>query len=141
MIETADRDYIEGILFHPSVWPWWQDDDAPDWRPPIGPNVIWLRPEEGGALFMIYPHFPRLWEAHSAVLPEYRTNTTRYYREGIQWVRDNTICTHLVGMIPTGNPRASAAVRAAGFKQEGLFTKAKMQRGKLRDIAVYGLEI
>jgi hypothetical protein len=137
-----DADYIKSILKHPSIWPFAMDDavDKDTWEPPLAAINHWLMPDGGGALFLTYPHDATLWEAHSAVLPERRTQTVELYRQAFEYVRQNTSCKCLIGKIASGNYRARRAAEAAGMKFIGTLPKACRRRG-LRDVSLYALEI
>jgi RimJ/RimL family protein N-acetyltransferase len=142
VIRTFDAEYIHAILKHPAIWPWAMDDglDRETWCAPINSVNHWLRPQEGGALFLTYAQDPLVWEAHSAVLPEHRAKTVEFYKWAFDYVRHNTPCKCLIGKIAEGNYRAKRAAEAAGMKFIGTLPKACQRRG-LRDVAIYALEI
>lgn len=125
---------------HPAIWPHVTDDDsAPQelWKPVLARPVHWLMSDDGGALFMTYPMQPRIWEAHSQVMPEFRRNTVSYYLAAFDYLKQNTICARLLGLIPAGNYRAKRAAEAAGMKPTTTLAQCCMKGGRLIDMTMY----
>ena len=144
MRRIHDAELIEAFMKHPAIWPHVTDDDSTpidQWRPVIAPQVYWLLSDDGGALFWTYPLQPRLWEAHSQVLPEFRHNTVSYYRAAFDFLKQNTICARLLGLIPAGNYRAKRAAEAAGMKAAHTLARCFKKRGRLIDMTMYEVEI
>ena len=144
MKRIHDAGLVERFIKHPAIWPFVTDDDCgqiEDWKPVMAPHVHWLLSDDGGALFMVYPLQMRLWEAHSHVLPEFRTNTVGYYRAGMEYLKHNTQCARLLGFIPSGNYRAKRAAEAAGMKKAAVLARCCMKGGRLIDMTMYEAEI
>lgn len=142
MRRIADAGFIEAFCRHPAIWPHLVDDDTPEgWKPPIAPHIHWLLSDDGGALFMTYAVQPRLWDGHGQVLPEFRKNTTRYYREAFEYLKQNTPCARLIGLIPAGNYRAKRAAEAAGMKATTTLARCCKKGGRLIDMTLYEVEI
>ena len=144
MRRIYDARFIENFTKHPDIWPHVTDDDCvpiDQWRPVIAPHVHWLLSDDCGALFMTYPLQPRLWEAHSQVLPGFRENTVAYYKAAFAYLKQETICTRLLGLIPRGNYPAKRAAEAAGMKAAHTLARCCKKRGRLIDMTLYELEI
>lgn len=144
MKRVLDPDFIEAFAKHPAIWPHITDDDCAPieaWKPAMAPHIHWVLSDDGGALFMCYPLQPRLWEAHSQVLPQFRRNTRAYYLALADYLKNNTICTRLLGLIPAGNYPAKRAAEAAGMKAAAQLARCCKKNGRLIDMTLYEREI
>lgn len=133
-------DYIRSIITHPANFAGCVGEGDPTaWKPNMADNTVWLKAP--GAVFMGFALTPVLWECHSAVVPEFRQRTKEYYQQAIDWMRENTTCRHLIGMIPEGNLLARVAAKAAGFKREGFMPNSRMHAGQLVGQYIYGVTL
>ena len=143
MIRTTDREYIRSVFTHPAIYPHVSDDYAPPpevWEPPIE-GAAYLRPEEGGACFMVHPHNRVMWEVHSAVLPEFRGKSKEYAEGVVRWVAQNTPCKCFTTLVPEGNAPALALAKSVGLKPVGVFPRSFMKGGRLLDQTILAMEL
>jgi hypothetical protein len=143
LIRTADREYIRSVFTHPAIWPHVSDDYAtPEaWEPILTDDVAYLRPEEGGACFMVHPHSRVMWEVHSAVLPEFRAKSREYAIGVVRWVAQHTPCKCFTTLVPDGNVPALALAKAVGFKPVGTYPRSFMKGGRLLDQTILAMEL
>ena len=144
MIRTTDREYIRSVFTHPAIYPYVSDDYAPAaeaWEPILVDEVIYLRPEEGGACFLIHPHTRVMWEVHSAVLPEFRAKSKEYAAGVVRWVAENTTCKCFTTLVPDGNVPALGLAKSVGLKPVGVFPKSFMKGGRLLDQTILAMEL
>ena len=144
MIRTTDREYIRSVFTHPAIYPHVCDDfnaDPGAWEPVITGDVVYLRPEDGGACFLFHPHSRVLWEVHSAVLPEYRNHSLEYVKACAAWLQANTTCKCLMTLVPEGNYRARRLAEAVGMRLTGTLPNSFLKGGALVDQALLTMEI
>lgn len=144
MRRTHDAELIRSFITNPAIWPHVTEDDAgpaENWQPALAPHIHWLIADDGGALFMVYPLLPRLWEAHSQVLPEFREHTKNYYEQVREYLRRNTLCGCLLGLIPDGNYKAKRAAEAAGMTALGAVSNCWLKGSRKSGMTIYKLEI
>ena len=144
MIRTTDREYIRSVFTHPAIYPHVCDDYAvaPEvWEPALSEDVVYLRPEEGGACFLIHPHSRVMWEVHSAVLPDARSRSLEYANGVATWLAANTECKCLTTLVPEGNVPAYALARRAGMKRVGVLPRSFMKGGRLLDQTILAMEL
>lgn len=144
MIRTTDREYIRSVFTHPAIWTHVSDDHAPapeKWEPILSNEVVYLRPEEGGACFMVHPHSRVMWEVHSAVLPEFRAKSKEYASGVVRWVAQNTPCKCFTTLVPDGNVPALALAKSVGLKPVGVFPKSFLKGGRLLDQTILAMEL
>ena len=144
MIRATDREYIRSVFTHPAIYPHICDDFAvaPEaWEPALSEEVIYLRPEEGGACFLFHPHTRVLWEVHSAVLPERRGQSLEYVTACAAWLKANTTCKCLMTLVPKGNHRARRLAEAVGMRLTGILPSSFLKGGALVDQALLTMEI
>ena len=144
MIRTTDREYIRSVFTHPAIYPHVCDDYAPKaeaWEPVLSEDVIYLRPEEGGACFMVHPHNRVMWEVHSAVLPEFRNKSKEYAAGVVRWVAQHTPCRCFTTLVPEGNVPALGLAKSVGFKPVGVFPQSFMKGGRLIDQTILAMEL
>lgn len=86
--------------------------------------------------FMIHPHSRVMYEAHFAVLKEFRGTgeTVPGCLQAFDWMFKNTKCKKIISNIPIFNERAYKFTKKLGMKEEGLLTKSFDKDGLLYDM-------
>ena len=144
LIRTFDAEYVKSIFAHPDCYDRIRDDftKSPEHlTPPISPHLIYLRPFEGGAVFMFHPQNVSLWSVHAGVLKSHRKNSRKYALACVDWMRANTSCRCIMALVMVGNYPAMRLIESIGFKQCGTIPKSVLVSGEMRDQRLYALEM
>lgn len=146
MIEvTTDTEYIRAIVTHPAVWAYAVDQgsDPATWQPPMQ-GVVWLTMPGVVGVALVYRVSGVIYAYDAAVLPESRAPAVNYtkrrdYIEELKaWLRKNTDCKHLIGIIAEDNKRSIRAAEADGLTLEGRLAKSKKRGEVFIDALIYG---
>ena len=152
MIKRAtieDLEFIERVYYHPEINPHICDDFTKDNHIDIGillknQMIYFLIPyyeNNGMGFFFAHPWNTICYEAHIAMLPEFRgSKVVEATKEAIKWGFENTICRKLITQVPVYNNRAFAVAIRAGGKIEGLNRSSIMRNGKLQHQYLIGFK-
>lgn len=104
------------------------------------PQHVVLTGEYGGCTFV--KHYPGMFEAHTAVLPEGRGEwTLAFGREALAWMFCRTDAVEIMTKCPHGNLAASAGARASGAVCDFTTRPLWPLGGKTVPIDVYAVRI
>jgi len=141
-----DRNRINEILGHDSVWPWISDDNTPkNVRYTLGqyfmeePGTVVLHPNEY-SVFIFRPVNSVTYEAHTNILPSGRgVEAIGAGKGALKWMFKNTPCQKVITWVPVFNRMASIFARMCGLKREGNATKSYLKDGELHDQILLGI--
>lgn len=144
MRRVTDPQAVYDVWNSPGVQPHVADDFssvAP--LPEIVTNAscFCLMPDNGSAYFIFVPLRFTMFEAHGAVLPQFRHRSVEMGRQALAWMRSNTICRTVLSFVPRGNYAALALDRALGFKKVGVVERCNPVGGRLRDMTLMAKEL
>jgi GNAT superfamily N-acetyltransferase len=142
MRAETDVSIIANVLKHPSIFPYISDDYTPsDWMPSPSGASVFLMPEDNSACFVFTKHSGVLCEGHLAVLPEARKRGEALGRAALDWMKENTDCKAVMGLVQEKNKHACRYVERLGFEQSGRIKKGFAKDGELVDLVIYTMEL
>lgn len=127
-------------LTDPALWPWVAYDDAQpdDFVPP--PHMAFFAALRGDAylgLFGVEAISRRAVRGHIYLLPAARGQGAAVISEGLAWLKaQDALIESVVGETPSGNAKALAAIKAAGFVEIGRVKGAVYQQGEIQDLVI-----
>ena len=133
---------VNAIMQHEEIYPYSKDDYTPGKEDITfasaleNPNCYVLMPNEG-SVFFFTPHNAVFYEAHGAVLPEFRGKTVEAYKRTRDWMYTNTGCRKIIGFCPEDNARTHAFCVKAGLIIEGRITASFLKDGNLIDLILF----
>lgn len=143
LVRTWDKSYIRSIWSAPEIYPFIVDDYSPSSEKMdviVNEHVIYLRPFEGGALFMLHPLSQNLWVVHGGVLLSHRSKSTEYARDCVCWMRNNTRCRCIMALVPELNLNAMSILEKVGFRMTGDVARSILLHGSMTDQKLYVME-
>jgi hypothetical protein len=117
--QTADASRLNALLNDPRVRPWIANGDQPvDVTPQVSnPKHVFLLGDHGACCFLQL--MPALYEAHTAVLPEYRGEWTNQLTEAaVNHMFLATDAYEIVTRVPKGHIGARTAAVTRGTRYE-----------------------
>jgi len=146
---TNDHELIRRIWIHPEIYTLTIDDGCPkDPQNLIMPDLtnsyclIGVENPDIIGLFVFIPFNHCTVIGHMMVLPEHRGDISR--RAGlsaINWIKENTKYTKIIGFTPDCNVAALRYIEKLGFKQEGCLSKSYLRDGKYHNQIISALSL
>ena len=105
----------------------------------VHPNIYFLGTDPRHESFMFSPsHNENTFQAHFAVLPEYRKFLRQNLIESVGWIFDNTSCTSLIGYIKESNRAACLIASHLGMKRIGVIENSCFTDKFVNEVIYYG---